>query len=136
MANVNITNDKNKGLIIGAAAIVALVMVFGVGLGAGRMSWRMQDRPGIKMMDRRGGMMPSGWGQGGISSNQARLSGVVTAVNGSSFTLAGGGVTNSVTTNSSTQWDGADSVKVNDSALVFGTTSNGTFTATQVVVNP
>ena len=69
-------------------------------------------------------------------SNQAQLRGVVTAINGSTFTIAGDGATNDVTTNSSTQYQGGSQPKVNDSVLVSGTTNNGTFTATEVVINP
>jgi len=74
-------------------------------------------------------------GAGGLNS-QNRISGVVTAVNGSSFTLAGQGSSTQVQTDSSTQYQGGNQVKVNDSVIAFGTTSNGTFTATEVAINP
>jgi hypothetical protein len=70
-----------------------------------------------------------------ISTNQVEVSGVVTAVNGQSFTIAGNGTTNTVQTNSSTEFTGATKVNVNDSVVAVGTTNNSTFTASQVVVN-
>ena len=83
-----------------------------------------------------------GLGGDGFDSNvtvdgQTRLSGVVTSVSGSGFTVAGHGVTTNVTTNSSTQYrNGSSQVKQNDSVLVLGTDSNGTITASQIIINP
>lgn len=64
-----------------------------------------------------------------------RLSGVVTQVNGATFTIAGNGTTKTITTNDSTVFNtGSKKVSVNDSVLVTGTDANGTFTATNVHV--
>jgi Domain of unknown function (DUF5666) len=64
-----------------------------------------------------------------------RLSGVVTQVNGNTFTIAGNGTTKTITTNNSTTYNtGSNKVTVNDSVLVAGTDSNGTFTASSVHV--
>jgi len=66
-----------------------------------------------------------------------RLTGVVTQVNGDSFTIAGNGTTKTIKTNADTSYNSTDKkVSVNDSVIVTGTDSNGTFTATTVnVVN-
>jgi hypothetical protein len=101
-----------------------LSRIDGKGFGGGFSTMRGPER----------GFMRAGGKVGG--SNQAQLRGVVTAVNGSTFTIAGGGATNDVTTNSSTQYQGGSQPKVNDSVLVSGTTNGGTFTATEVVINP
>lgn len=71
-----------------------------------------------------------------VSNNRNSVSGVVTNVSSSSFTVAGNGSTQQVTTNSSTQYQGGNQVKVNDTIIAYGTTSNGTLTATQIVINP
>ena len=71
-----------------------------------------------------------------LNDNQSHLHGVVTAVNGSSFTVAGSGSTNEVQTNSSTQYQNGSQVKVNDSVVVVGTISDGKFTASKVLINP
>lgn len=64
-----------------------------------------------------------------------RLTGVVTQVNGTTFTIAGNGTTKTITTNDSTVFNTASKkVSVNDSVVVLGTDNNGTFTATDVRV--
>jgi hypothetical protein len=75
-------------------------------------------------------------GGAGIADSQAHLMGVVTAVNGDTFTVAGSGSTTDVKTSSSTQYRNGSAVKVNDSVLVAGSISGGTFQASEVVVNP
>jgi len=81
---------------------------------------------------RNGGMM----GGSRYNTGQSSIRGVVTAVNGSTFTVAGNGATNDVETTSSTQYRNGSQVKVNDSVVAFGSTNSGKFTATQVVINP
>jgi len=62
-----------------------------------------------------------------------RLNGVVTQVSGSSFTIAGNGTTKTITTDGDTDYNTTDKkVTVNDSVVVIGTDSNGTFTAKNV----
>jgi hypothetical protein len=68
--------------------------------------------------------------------NENRLSGVVTSVDGSNFTLAGGGATNTIQTDNNTKYSGGDKVATNDSVTAIGTTNNGTFTASQIIINP
>jgi hypothetical protein len=70
----------------------------------------------------------------GPDSNQIVVSGVVTAVEGQSFTIAGNGTTNRVTTNSKTKYNSDSKVSVNDTVTVVGNVNNNTFTAAQVVV--
>ncbi len=83
-----------------------------------------------------GGPMAVEHGMVNTSDSQDRLNGVVTAVNGTSFTVAGHGATNQVATSSSTQYTNGDQVKVNDSVIVSGTRSNGSLQASQIVINP
>jgi hypothetical protein len=86
------------------------------------------------------GMMSDGprhsFRSGFTSNNESRLEGVVTKVDGSTITIAGGGKTNTLTVSSSTQYSGGSSAAVNDTVVATGTTNNGTFTATSVLVNP
>lgn len=86
----------------------------------------------------RGGMRGGGGMMGDrdtISSDSTRVSGVVTAINGSTLTVAGNGTTKQVTTNDSTTYYGAaQPVKVNDSIMITGTTSGDTFTAGRIVI--
>lgn len=70
------------------------------------------------------------------SNSQNAVSGVVTNVNGSSFTVAGNGSTQQVSTDGSTQYQSGNQVKVNDTVVVYGTTTNNTLTATQIIINP
>ena len=129
----------HKSWIAGLAALLILFVVFMFGMAAGRFGTgnfghrQSVFMKGIMMSGDRGfgGMMHSG-----LINSQDRVAGTVTAVNGSSFTLAGNGSSYSVQTNSSTQWQNGRSVKVNDTVMAFGTTNGGVLTATQVVINP
>jgi hypothetical protein len=68
------------------------------------------------------------------NTTYTQTEGVVTAVNGDSITVAGGGKTQTIKTNSSTTY--ADDVKpvVNDTVVVVGTKDGDTITATQISV--
>ena len=130
---------RRAGMLIGA--VVFVLVIFGAGVAAGHLGSRLA-------MDRPGGFGPAGMShqmRGGFGgpddsasqlANQSRLVGVVTAVNGDVITIAGGGSTNTVTTNSTTQYTNGSKAAVNDTVMVLGTTNNGTFTATQVTINP
>jgi hypothetical protein len=121
------------------AIIGIIVVVFGVGVLATQIGDSHHNRLRIgPMMEVDRGEFHHGMMRGGGSqvTNQIRLSGVVTAVSDSSFTIAGGGTTNTIQTNSSTQYSGDSKASVNDTVIVVGTTSNSVFTATQVVINP
>jgi hypothetical protein len=69
-------------------------------------------------------------------NNDNRIRGVVTAVNDTSITVAGHGKSNQITINAQTQYSGATKAAVNDSVTIVGSTSNGTFTATRVIILP
>lgn len=68
------------------------------------------------------------------TTQYTQTQGVVTAVSGSSITVAGGGKSQAITTNSSTTYVGGTKPAVNDSVIVTGTKSGSTITATQVEV--
>ena len=125
---------------LGGAFIILIALMVVVGV-AGRHERVMQGmRPGgfhrgLSTGTRPRRFMMGGNGQGTVNSAN-QVSGVVTAVNGSSFTLAGFGSTTNVTTDSSTQYQGGNTVKVNDTVVALGTTTGGTLTATEVSINP
>ena len=97
------------------------------GPGMGRMIDRF-DRDG------RGGAFGGGM-MGGTTNNSTMVSGVVTAIDGATLTVAGNGTTKAVTTNDTTEYFGAaQPVKVNDSVRITGTTSGDAFTATRVMI--
>lgn len=69
------------------------------------------------------------------TTSTTRVSGVVTAVDGSTITIAGNGTTVKVTVNDSTSYSGDDKpAAINDTIIAVGTTSGDTFTATRVVL--
>lgn len=116
--------------------IVGLILLAGA-FAAGAHARRWDSRPALMGQKRVIGARGFGSRFGGGTFNTTdQVSGVVTAVNGSTFTVASNGATKDVITNSSTQYEGGDSVKVNDSVLVQGSTSNNQFTADTVVINP
>lgn len=142
---VNSTSPSMKMVGISVVVIVGALLVFMAGVGVERHhSERLSQTAGLGFVrDLKSG---PGWDrQAGFGmehgmtmreDNQNLLRGVVTAVNGDSFTLAGNGATNTVQTTSKTTYSGGDKVSVNDTAAVAGTTNNGTFTATAIRVNP
>ena len=140
------TNSGGRGLAYGAGAVIVLLIVFMLGAAAAghhrvyRTGGFYGGGPGPVTVGMGRGervFMHSGNFGGTVTDNgQTRTTGVVTAVNGSSFTLAGNGATTNVTTNGSTQYQNGNTVKVNDTVMVVGTTSNNTLTATSVVINP
>lgn len=134
--NNYVNTTVHKGWLIAAGVAIVVILI----LMAASVGRRFSVNHNEVAFGRRGGFSlvqkaPLRFG-GESGTAQNRLTGVVTAVNGSSFTIAGDGATNTVTTNSSTQWQGASSVKTNDSVVVLGNLSNNTFTATEVAVNP
>ena len=136
------TAPANRGWFYGALAAVVLILVFMFGAAAERHH-NQRD-----FMVTGGGFKTSfigperihergfGFGVTQAASGEDRTAGVVTSVNGNNFTVAGHGATTNVTTNSSTQYRGGNQVKQNDTVIVRGTTSNGTITATRIVINP
>jgi len=96
------------------------------------------DQAGNSNSDFRGGMQrgSGGYGMMGDSnteSSSTRVSGVVTAVDGNTITVAGNGRTTSVKVTDSTTYNGSSKpAAVNDSIVAFGSTSDGVFTATSI----
>jgi hypothetical protein len=122
--------------------IVAVVFVAGIFLGHAanlRKTVHFSER-GFTSIQSSGSTtyIRQGFGQfsGSNTTNQSRIQGVVTNVNGSTFTVAGDGTTNIVQTNSSTQYTGGTTVAINDTIVVLGTINNSTFTASNVDINP
>ena len=120
--------------------IVFFVLIVGVSMAAFHLNTtRVQG--GFMGGPQRSGMMRAPYGarggvrmMNGVTSNEQRLSGVVTTVNGTSYTIAGGGKSNTVQTDGNTRYVNDKKPAVNDSVTVLGTTNNGTFTASEVVV--
>jgi hypothetical protein len=137
-------NNRTWWIIGGALAVVAMIcgMAWGMAHRTAFVDGRfdgpmMQSNFSDSRFDRDG--MRGGGGMMGdrdaISSDSTRVSGVVTAINGSTLTVAGNGTTKQVTTNDSTTYYGAaQPVKVNDSIMITGTTSGDTFTAGRIVI--
>jgi hypothetical protein len=130
--------DKRIALVVCGAAVLVLVgLVAGVWMHIDREHNR--QNPMISMVGERG-IMRMGLENGSSinptdGSTITRLTGVVTQVNGDSFTIAGNGTTKTIKTDSNTSYNTTDKkVSVNDSVIVTGTDSNGTFTATTVSI--
>lgn len=136
------SSNKKLGAII--AVIVAAGFLFWAGLAATFFFVRGHSplfegnviRRDIDVGFRGGMGGMHGFVRGQFNDSESRLTGVVTKVDGKNFTIAGSGSTNDITTNDSTQYTSGSSVSVNDTVVVSGTISGGTFTATQVVINP
>ena len=70
-----------------------------------------------------------------IDTNTVQMTGVVSAVSGDTITLIGNGTSTAVKTNDSTTYNTvAKKVSVNDSVIVSGVSSGGTFTANTVSI--
>ena len=131
------------GTLAGLAGIALIVgVVWGVTHRGAMMNARFDDdQYGPRITDNRGfdrgGMGREGMMMGGQGSTDSstRVFGVVTAVDGSTLTVAGNGTTKKVVINDSTQYYGAaQPVKVNDSVTITGATSGDTFTAGRIVI--
>lgn len=134
--------NQRKWWLVGALGL-GVVLAFMLGMlvagakymnysryGAPSFDGDRDERAGMMMEGRRGGMMRGGVG-GYDASTMAH--GVVTAVSDSEMTVVGNGTSKKITLNSSTTY-GTNKPKVNDSVMVRGTTSGETFTATSVQV--
>lgn len=137
------STGPSRGWLHGLVAAVVIILVFLAGAAvANHRHPGPLNKPGVMRELGRGGSFGPHRGFGGGMGNtvtangQTRASGVVTAVTGDSFTIAGHGSTTNVITNSSTQYHGGNQVKQNDSVVVRGTIANGSLTASQVVINP
>ena len=70
------------------------------------------------------------------TSSSSRVSGVVTAVDNETITVAGNGLTKKIKITSSTQFNGdTKPAKINDSIVAFGALDNDTLTATSVILS-
>ena len=129
----------NKPVFIVVALIAAFVILM-AGLVLGRGANFRMNRFGITRVKPGYSTMMSSAGPStiinGSSTNQDSIQGVVTNVSGSTLTIAGYGATNTVVTNSSTQYIGGSTPLVNDTVVVVGTINSNTFTATQISINP
>jgi hypothetical protein len=144
-ASANYSTFHNSRVwLYGLLGLFILIIVFAAGVGAANhhQQQQMLNKPsgfGIRFVGDRPFGRPGGFDNSdGIttSNGQTRTAGVVTNVNGSSFTLAGHGATINVMTSTSTEYQGGNQVKQNDSVIVLGSNNNGTINATQVVINP
>jgi hypothetical protein len=125
----------------GVPILIIVILIILFGLFASWAGWRYDRNGHLGFngdMRRPYGQMTPGYSSGsnGIYNNEIRLQGVVTAVNGTEFTVAGNGSSNTVQTDSTTQYQNGSGVAVNDSVIVYGTINNGMFTAKTVVINP
>lgn len=118
-------------ILILAAAALAAAAAYRISGGGGHGASRAL---GIERRLRIGEL--SGLQKGTAANGQTRKLGVVTAVNGSNFTLAANGETTQVATSSSTQYRGGSQVKADDTVIAAGTISNGTLDASRVNINP
>jgi hypothetical protein len=110
-----VQNNRSRGSstlawVLGIIAVFVVLGMFATMFGVAafnRNHFGNRADEGIMSMGSFGGRRHFvGWGT--ISTNQVAISGVVTAVNGQNFTVAGNGTTNNVQTNSNTQYSGAD----------------------------
>jgi hypothetical protein len=142
------TNGKDKKNIVisrrtGVTAAVAagLLILFTIAIASAAVVWSSGPHglrthsfheSGVRMM---GESRHMAGGSSRFDSADA-TQGTVTSVSGDSFTLAGHGSTTQVKTSSSTQYKGGNQVKVNDTVIAFGATTDGTLDATRIVINP
>lgn len=137
----NITINRTVLIACGATAIVALLIGTTIGLVLGKNGQLDDDRSRMIRPLQSNGMMDGlqqnafrHQGGDGQSQQSNRLTGVVTAVNGSTLTVAGNGSAHSVTTNSSTQWLGNISAAVNDTVMIEYSGSGSDLTALSIRV--
>lgn len=131
-------HSSNTPLLITIAVLLALILLGGA-FAAGRRSSNYWNAGPMTMRDVRMHVGAPDFGlhrTGSFLNTSDRIVGVVTAVNGSHFTVASNGSTKDVQTNSSTSYSGGSKVAVNDTVAVFGANSNGQFTADAIVINP
>jgi len=135
----NITINSTALIAYGATAVIALLVGTGLGFVLGKNT-RVDDASnGMMRLSptnstddmRQNSFSPRGYSQ---SEQTSRLTGVVTAVNGSVLTVAGGGNTYTVTTDSSTQWAGSSSATVKDTVIIEFSGSGNDLTALSIRV--
>ena len=132
---------KKHKIIFGFIVLILLFIVFMFGMAAGRVSRQFYVRRSGNFHTMRN-LNGFDWQSGQMymsspasSTNQLEITGVVSGINGDKVTVVGGGTSNVITTNSSTQYIGASAVAVNDTVSVVGEYNNNTLTATSITVN-
>ncbi len=119
--------------------LVTVIIFFGLVLIAAMLAAAIWgNRYGYHMRDGRyqAAWMTERTGWHGLFDSQNRVAGVVTAVSADSFTIAGNGGAKNITTTSSTQYQGGNKVKINDTVIVYGKTSGNSLQASFIVINP
>ncbi len=128
--------------------VIIFVLLLGVAFAAGHHAWRRDNEFGGRVFSNmqysprhmqafgyglRGGMM----GTDGTTTSNTRVSGVVTAVDGDSITVAGDGTTTKVTVSSNTTYSGSsEPAKVNDTITAVGAKDgSGTLIASSVYLS-
>ena len=132
-------HHKHKSVFMPVLFIVAFFMAICIAFGAGRHYPDRFEGPHVFGVSTRGGVMhdsisvsgPEVTVQGGMmesgfatridSDSNTTVSGVVTAINGNDITVAGEGITNTVSVNDHTTYDGDNKpARVNDSIFAIG----------------
>jgi hypothetical protein len=130
------------------AAVIVVLLAYGIGYAAatnhydnqkvttrGFYARSMGDGP--VTIGHGGAMMGSGqYGTRTMFEDSDHFHGVVTAVSGANFTIAGSGASTNVVTSGSTSYQNGNAVKQNDSVIIEGSKSGDTITATKVIINP
>jgi hypothetical protein len=122
------------GTLIAVVFIILLAGAFKQAFYLGGNDGRYDNHMGFNTVrgDRggmRGGMMHD-------DNDDSHVTGVVTAIDNATLTVAGEGTTKKVTINDSTEYYGAaQPVKVNDTVRIMGTTSDDSFTASKVMIS-
>ncbi len=136
----NYWEHRKHRLLFGFVIFLILVLVFMFGMATSRLSRDFYSRHPIGYNT--GGYGRFGWQNGNgvmmapsTNSNQIEISGVVTNINGDKVTVVGGGTSNIITTDSSTQYIGANSLTINDTVSIVGQYNNNTLTATTITIN-
>lgn len=136
------TNRESTRLVlVTITSIVALIVGGSIGYAIGysiasRNHNSDMSNGGSAFNGQNGGGLFGGDPSGRMDSLGNRLTGGVSAVNGSSFTVIGDGGTYTITTNSDTKWSGQNSsVAINDTVMISYTGSGDTLTATCVRVS-
>jgi hypothetical protein len=130
---------NHHGWLTGLLIAIVVLLIFMAGMAVSNHRNGVVFGPSKAIRTQAGGFGPrhsGGFGGRTADNGQTRAAGVVTSVDGSSFTLAGNGSTTNVTTSGSTQYKDGNQVKQNDSVIVWGTESNGIISAAQIVINP
>lgn len=136
---VDLTQPVNPLWWILGTLLAVGIVVFALGAAKHAMfMYRYDSRPDTRsgaMYDRSEGLRDMRESLRDNASSSS-VSGVVTAINNNTLTVAGRGTTKQIKTTDSTEYYGAaQPVKVNDSVRIMGDASGDTFTATRVMIS-